>query len=80
MPELVAIAATLATITGELASADPDAAVGRLVRFLSTADRVFGRIDDSNGRLQNVYHEAAAALPGGSSKLIRLQSRIGFSL
>jgi hypothetical protein len=57
------IAATLATITGELASADPDAAVDRLVRFLSTADRVFERIDDSNGRLQNVYHEAAAALP-----------------
>ena len=55
------IAATLATITGELASADPDAAVDRLVRFLSTADRVFERIDDSNGRLQNVYHEAAAA-------------------
>jgi hypothetical protein len=57
------IAATLATITGELASADPDAAVDRLVRFLSTADRVFERIDDSSGRLQNVYHEAAAALP-----------------
>src|ERR1700738_3360497 len=65
------IAATLATITGELASADPDAAVDRLprvpvdrlVRFLSTADRVFERIDDSNGRLQNVYHAAAAALP-----------------
>jgi hypothetical protein len=57
------IAATLATITGELAAADPDAAVDRLVWFLSTADRVFERIDDSNGRLQNVYHEAAAALP-----------------
>jgi hypothetical protein len=55
------IAATLATITGELASADTDAAVDRLVRFLSTADRVFERIDDSNGRMQNVYHEAAAA-------------------
>ena len=58
------IAATVATITGELASADPDAAVDRLVRFLSTADRVFERIDDSSGRLQDVYHEAAAALPG----------------
>src|SRR3984893_8977300 len=57
------IAAPLAPITGDLASADPDAAVDRLVRFLSTADRVFERIDDSNGRLQNVYHEAAAALP-----------------
>ncbi len=57
------IAATVATITGELASADPDAAVDRLVRFLSTANLVFGRIDDSSGRLQDVYHEAAAALP-----------------
>ena len=57
------IAATLAIITDELASADPDAAVDRLVRFLSTADRVFERIDDSNGRLQNVYHAAAASLP-----------------
>ncbi len=57
------ITATLATITGELGSADPDSAIDRLVRFLSTADRVFERIDDSNGRLQNVYHEAAAALP-----------------
>jgi hypothetical protein len=53
----------LATITGELASADPDAAVDRLLRFLATADRVFERIDDSNGRLQCVYHKAAAALP-----------------
>src|ERR1700730_16325970 len=69
------IAATLATITGELASADRDAAVDRLVRFLSTAGRVFERIDDSNGRLQNVYYEAAAALPilsGGSSKLTKV--------
>ncbi len=57
------LAATLATITRELAAADPDAAIDRLVRFLSTADRVFERIDDSNGRLQDVYHEAAAALP-----------------
>ena len=51
------------TARQELASADRDAAVDRLVRFLSTADRVFERIDDSNGRLQNVYDEAAAALP-----------------
>jgi hypothetical protein len=50
------------------------------VRFLSTVDRVFERIDDSNGRLQNIYHDAAAALPDLSSKLIRLQSRIDFSL
>jgi len=57
------LTATLETIIGELAAADPDAAIDRLARFLSTADRVFERIDDSNGRLQDVYHEAAAALP-----------------
>jgi hypothetical protein len=57
------LAATLATITGEMAAADPDAAIDRLARFLSTADRVFERIDDSNGRLQDIYHEAATALP-----------------
>jgi hypothetical protein len=33
------LAATLATISGELATVDPDAAIDRLVRFLSTADR-----------------------------------------
>src|ERR1700682_5376868 len=57
------LAAPLAPIPGELPSADPAARVDRLVRFLSTAGRVFERIDDSNGRLQNVYYEAAAALP-----------------
>jgi hypothetical protein len=57
------LSATAATISGELASVDPDAAVNRLVRFLATADRVFERVDDSSGRLQEVYCEAAAALP-----------------
>jgi hypothetical protein len=53
------IAATLATITGELASADRDAAVDRLVRFLSTADRVFERIDDCFRRLRLLFHDHA---------------------
>jgi hypothetical protein len=57
------IAATLSTITGELAAADPDSAIDRLIRFLSTADRVFERVDDSKGRLQEVYRNAAASLP-----------------
>ncbi len=57
------LSATAATISGELASADPEAAFDRLVRFLASADRVFERVDDSNGRLQEVYDEAAAALP-----------------
>jgi hypothetical protein len=58
------LAATITAIIGELGPADPDAAIDRLVRFLSTADRVFQRVDDSTGRLQDVYHEAAAAVPG----------------
>jgi hypothetical protein len=65
------IAATVATITGELASADPDAAVDRLVRFLSTANLVSGRIDDSSGRLQDVYPRPRLLYPilsGGSRK------------
>jgi hypothetical protein len=38
-------ALVLATITGELPSGDPNAAIDRLVRFLTTADRVFeGRL------------------------------------
>jgi hypothetical protein len=57
------LAATLSTIRDELAAADPDAAIDRIVRFVSTAGRVFERTDDSNGRLQDVYHEAAATLP-----------------
>jgi uncharacterized protein DUF6880 len=57
------IAATVATITGELAAADPAAAADRLVRFLSTADRVFERVDDPSGRLKDAYRDAAGALP-----------------
>lgn len=55
--------ATLATITGELGSADPAAAVGRIVRFLASAEGVFERVDDSSGHVQAIFHEAAAALP-----------------
>lgn len=58
------IAATLAVIVGELAQADADAAIDRAIRFLSTADRVAPRIDDSSGRLQAAYRNAAEALPG----------------
>lgn len=41
-----------------------DAAIDRAIRFLSTAERVLPRIDDSSGRLQEVYRNAAEALPG----------------
>jgi hypothetical protein len=56
--------ATVATITEELGRIDPDAAIDRIVRFLGTAQSVFNRVDDSNGRVQEVFHLAADAIPG----------------
>lgn len=55
--------ATLATITDELGSADPTAAVDRIVRFLASAEGVFERVDDSSGHVQAIFHDAAEALP-----------------
>jgi hypothetical protein len=61
--------ATLATITDELGSADPEAAVDRLVRFLACADGVFERVDDSSGQIQAIFHDAADALPALAAKM-----------
>lgn len=58
------MAATLAIVVGDLAQADADAAIHRLLRFLSTADRVLQRIDDSSGRLDEVYRDAVLSVPG----------------
>ena len=55
--------ATAETITEDLAALDPPLAMERLVRFLGSHARGFERVDDSNGRLQDVYWQAAA-LPG----------------
>jgi hypothetical protein len=55
--------ATVATITDELGSTDPSAAVDRLVRFLAGAEGVFERVDDSSGQIQAIFHDAADALP-----------------
>jgi hypothetical protein len=56
--------ATVAAITRELGPADPAAATEQLVRFLTTADAVFERVDDSSGQVQSVYWDAVDALPG----------------
>jgi len=56
--------ATVAAITRELGPADPAAATEQLVRFLTTADTVFERVDDSSGQVQSVYWDAVDALPG----------------
>lgn len=61
--------ATLATITDELGPTDPGAAVDRLVRFLICAERVFERVDDSSGYIQDIFHDAADAVPELASKM-----------
>lgn len=61
--------ATVATITGELAPAEPAAAVERLLRFVAHAERVFERVDDSSGQVQEVYRAATDALPPLVEKL-----------
>src|ERR671921_1273880 len=57
------LTSTLRTMTDELAAADPAAAVERTLRFLAGAEHVFERVDDSTGRVQEVYSAAAEALP-----------------
>ena len=61
--------ATLATITDELGAADPASAIERILRFLATATGVYERVDDSTGQVQEVYREAASALPSLVEKL-----------
>jgi len=57
------LVATVATITDELGGADPPAAVDQILRFLATAERVFERVEDSSGQVEDVYGQAADALP-----------------
>lgn len=52
------LAATIATIAEELGKADPGMAIDRLLRFVATHDSVSGRVDDSHGRIENVYYQA----------------------
>ena len=61
--------ATLGTITDELGTVDPTAAVDRIVRFLASAESVFERVDDSSGHIQAIFHDAAAALPGLAERM-----------
>ena len=44
------------TITSELGSASPALAIDRLLRFVATHGQVFERVDDSSGRVQDVYY------------------------
>ncbi|WP_455873676.1 DUF6880 family protein [Rhizobium yanglingense] len=56
------LAATVVTISGELGESSPAMAIDRLLRFIATHERVFERIDDSYGHVQDVYHQAIAEL------------------
>lgn len=49
------------TITSELGPADPALAIDRLLRFVATHEQVFERVDDSSGRIQDVYYQAITA-------------------
>lgn len=66
---VVDLQATVATITNELAPADPTAAVERLLRFVAHADGVLERVDDSSGQVQEVYRAAVETLPPLVEKL-----------
>ncbi|OAN79157.1 hypothetical protein A8B82_08465 [Sulfitobacter sp. EhC04] len=49
------------TITAELAPAAPALAMDRLLRLIATHEQVFERVDDSSGRVQDVYYQAIHA-------------------
>ncbi len=49
------------TITSELSPAAPALAIDRLLRFIATHEQVFERVDDSSGRVQDVYYQAIHA-------------------
>ncbi|MBB4199937.1 hypothetical protein CCR94_10790 [Rhodoblastus sphagnicola] len=63
------LAATVETIVKELAQADAALALERLLRFIDSHAKVFERIDDSSGRIQDVYWRAAKAAPELAQKL-----------
>lgn len=63
------LAALVASIATELAAADPAMAADRLLRFIATHEKVFERIDDSSGRIQDVYADAIDALGPVSARM-----------
>ena len=50
------------SIVKELLPANPALAAVRLMRFIATHEQVFQRIDDSSGRIQDVYWQAIEAM------------------
>lgn len=56
--------AVVASIIQELGTLSPWGALKRLLRFIDTHGAVFERIDDSSGRIQDVYWRACDAVAG----------------
>lgn len=74
------------TIEAELAPAAPDMAMDRFIRFIATHERVFERVDDSSGHVQDVYYLAiisagklAAQLSATEAALLpdKIMARLG---
>ena len=63
------LSATVGSIVGELAPASPEMAIDRLLRFLATCESVFQRVDDSRGRIQELYAGMAVSIGDIASKL-----------
>lgn len=63
------LAATVETIVKELAQADAGLALERLLRFVDAHAKVFERIDDSSGRIQEVFWRASKSAPELAQKL-----------
>lgn len=57
------------TLASELGAAAPGLAIDRLLRFISTHEQVFERVDDSSGRVQDVYYQAIYATGDLAQKL-----------
>ncbi|WP_396627760.1 DUF6880 family protein, partial [Mameliella alba] len=50
------------TLASELGAAAPALALDRLLRFIATHEQVFERVDESSGRVQDIYYQAIAAI------------------
>lgn len=79
------LSATVKVAAEELGQASADMAIDRLLRFVATHEQVFDRVDDSNGRMQDVYYTAIQSVGDlavrlDSDALAQLPARIMSSL
>ena len=63
------LSATVKVAAEELGQASPEMAIERLLRFIATHEEVFDRVDDSHGRVQDVYYTAIQAVGDLASRL-----------